>query len=95
LPFMIIWSPAFLGDYSNPLASVVELLTCILVFIGLQAGFVGYLLTRLNAAERVLMLAGPVLLMTYLYTRDIPWIIVGPGLLGVSFLSQIVKKRGL
>lgn len=93
LPFMIIWSPAFLGDYSNPLTSVVELLACILVFIGLQAGFVGYLLTKLNAGERVLMLAGPVLLMTYLYTRDISWIIVGSGLLAVGFVCQIIKKR--
>ncbi|UCG64997.1 MAG: TRAP transporter large permease subunit, partial [Deltaproteobacteria bacterium] len=93
LPFMIIWSPGFLGDYSNPVVSVIGLLVCILVFIGLQAGFVGYLLTNLNLAERILMLAGSALLMTYLYTRDISWIIVGPGLLAVGLLCQVVKKR--
>ena len=95
LPFMIIWSPAFLGDYSNPLASVVELLVCILVFVGLQAGFVGFLLTRLNAAERVLVLAGSVLLMAYLYTKNLWLVTGGAGLLALSFLIQIVKKRGL
>ena len=68
-------------------------LACILVFIGLQAGFVGHLLTKLNAAERVLVLAGPVLLMTYLYTRDISWVIIGSGLLAAGFVCQIIKKR--
>jgi TRAP transporter 4TM/12TM fusion protein len=95
LPFMIIWSPAFLGDFSNPLTSVVELLACILVFIGLQAGFVGFLLTRLNATERVIVLAGSVLLMAYLYTKNLWLVIGGAGLLALSFLIQIVKKRGL
>ena len=95
LPFMIIWSPAFLGDFSNPLTAVAELLACIFVFIGLQAGFVGFLLTRLNAAERVIVLAGSVLLMAYLYTKNLWLVAGGAGLLALSFLIQIVKKRKL
>jgi len=93
LPFMILWSPAFLGDYSNPVVYVIGLLVCILVFIGLQAGFVGYLLTKLNPAERILVLAGPVLLMLYLFTKNILWLTVGAGLLAVGLLCQVVKKR--
>lgn len=66
---------------------------CILVFIGLQAGFVGYLLTTLNPAERVLVLAGSCMLMPYLYTKDIVWLAAGTGLLAVGVFCQIVKKR--
>ena len=93
LPFMIIWSPGFLGDYSNPVVSVIGLLVCILVFIGLQAGFVGYLLTNLNPAERLLVLIGSCLLMLYIYTKNILWLTVGTGLLAVGLLCQVVKKR--
>ena len=54
----------------------------------------GYLLTTLNPAERrVLVLAGSVLLMPYLYTKDIVWLAAGTGLLAVGVLCQIVKKR--
>ena len=42
LPFMIIWSPAFLGDFSNPLVALAELAICVLIFLWLQAGFVGF-----------------------------------------------------
>jgi TRAP-type uncharacterized transport system fused permease subunit len=92
LPFMIIWSASFLGDYSNPLVFVVELFVCILVFIGLQAGFVGYFLTHCNPAERMFMFAGPLFFMTYLYTKNIVWLAAGAGLLAVGFLCQLVKK---
>ena len=93
LPFMIIWSAGFLGDYSNPLVFVIELFVCILVFIGLQAGFVGYLLTNLTMVERILVLAGSVFLMPYLYTKNVLWLAAGTGLLAVGVLCQIVKKR--
>ena len=93
LPFMIIWSAGFLGDYSNPVIFVIELFVCILVFIGLQASFVGYFLTALNPAERILMLAGSCMLMPHLYTKNIVWLAAGTGLLAVGLVCQIVKKK--
>jgi len=95
LPFMIIWSPGFLGDYTNPLFSVIGLLVCVLVFIGLQACFVGYLFTKMNPVERVLALAGSSLLMCYLYTRDFQWLALGTGLFAVGLFFQVRKKRAL
>ncbi|MBW1738156.1 MAG: TRAP transporter fused permease subunit [Deltaproteobacteria bacterium] len=95
LPFMIIWSPAFLGDYSNPVVSVTGLLVCTFVLVGLQAGFVGYLLTNLKRIERICLFVGSLLLMGYLYTSNILWLIVGAGLLASDFIFQVLKKRGL
>lgn len=93
LPFMILWCPVLMGDYSNPGVSIVDLLACILVLIGLQAGIVGYFLTKLNPMERLIVVAGSLILMTYVYANDILWLAIGAGLLGVMFLKQLARKR--
>ena len=95
LPFMIVWCPSFLGDFSNPVVSVLSLLACILVFIGLQAGLVGYLMTRLRVIERILMITGGLILMTYLYGKNVVWFVVGVGLLGACFFHESIRKRRL
>ncbi|MBA7517271.1 hypothetical protein ES705_09324 [subsurface metagenome] len=93
LPFMILWCPVMMGDYSNPMVSIVDLLTCILVLIGLQAGIVGYFLTKLNPMERLLVVAGSFSLMIYVYTNGILWLAIGTGLLVVMFFWQLARKR--
>ncbi|MCJ7593988.1 MAG: TRAP transporter large permease subunit, partial [Desulfobacterales bacterium] len=95
LPFMIVWCPSFLGDFSNPVVSVLSLLACILVFIGLQAGLVGYLITRLRVIERILLITGSLILMSYLYGKNVVWFVVGIGLLGACFFYESIRKRRL
>ena len=95
LPFMIIWCPAFLGDFSDPVTSIVGLIVCILVFIGLQAAFVGFFLSDLSLVERGLFFAGPLLLMYYIYTTRVPWLAAGAGLLVLGFVYQVMKKKKL
>jgi len=93
LPFMIIWSPAFLGDYSDPFISIAGLIVCIFVFIGLQAGFVGYLLARLNVFERIFIFTATLVLMAHINTKSILWLAVGMGMIAISFGIQIGKRR--
>jgi len=92
LPFMIIWSPAFLGNYSDPVASLVELVACVLVFMCLQAGFVGYSFSQLGATERLSSFSGAALLMYYIYTKNMLWFLIGLVLIAVSFVYQLMKK---
>lgn len=93
LPFMIIWSPAFLGDYSDPFISIMGLVVCILVFIALQAGFVGHMLARLHVLERVFVFITALVLMAYINTKSILWLAVGIGMFVISFGIQIGKRR--
>jgi len=93
LPFMIIWSPAFLGDYSDPVVSLFGLLACVLVFIALQAAFVGYLLCDLNPEERVAFFVTAGLLMSYIYTAKMSFLAAGVGLLLLGLANQVMKKR--
>ena len=93
LPFMIIWSPAFLGDYSDPFIFITGLIVCILVFIALQAGFVGYMLARLNIFERILAFTAALVLMTFINTKSIFFLTAGIGMFVISFGIQIGKRR--
>jgi TRAP transporter 4TM/12TM fusion protein len=95
LPFMIVWCPSFLGDFSNPVISFFDLLSCILVFVSLQAGIVGYLMTRLQPTERILMIAAALILMTYLYGKEVLWFVAGIGLFGACFFYESIRKRRL
>jgi TRAP-type uncharacterized transport system fused permease subunit len=63
------------------------------VFIGLQAGFVGYLLARLNVFERILMFIAALVLMAHINTKSMLWLVVGMGMIAVSFGIQIGKRR--
>jgi len=93
LPFMMIWSPAFLGDYSDPFISIMGLVVCILVFIALQAGFVGYMFARLDVFERIIAFTAALVLMAYINTKSVLLLAVGVGILVISFGIQIGKRR--
>jgi TRAP transporter 4TM/12TM fusion protein len=93
LPFMVIWIPAFLGDFSKPLVSFTQLFFCAVVFMELQAGFVGYLLTRMQWFERITAIIGPLCFMFYLYNKNILWIASAVVLMGATITWQIIKRR--
>jgi len=93
LPFMFIWSPVFLWDFSNPIVSIMELLICVLIIIILQAGLVGHFLTLLSLSERIIAFAGPVILMGYLYTKNSLYLSAGTLLIGLSLFWQIIKRK--
>lgn len=93
LPFMIIWSPAFSADYSDPFIVIMGLIICILVFIVLQAGFVGYMFARLNIFERILAFTAALVLMAYINTKSILLLAVGIAMFAISFGIQIGKRH--
>ena len=93
LPFMIIWVPAFLGDFSNPVLSIFQLFGCLIVFLGLQAGFVGYMLARMGWIERIMSIAGPLCFMSNLYNNNLLWLASAVILMGATVIWQIAKRR--
>lgn len=92
LPFMIVWSPIFMGDFSRPAVALAELAICALIFAALQAGFIGYFLVHLNVLERGLALFGALLLLAYLYNDTILCLSAGLGMILFMAGWQIAKK---
>jgi TRAP transporter 4TM/12TM fusion protein len=93
LPFMFVWSPVFLWDFSNPMVSIMELLICVFIILILQTAIVGYFLTFLNLGERIIAFAGPVILMIYLYSRNFLWLFVGTVLIALTLIWQGVNRK--
>jgi TRAP-type uncharacterized transport system fused permease subunit len=93
LPFMIVWVEAFTWDFSAPFFAFVRLLSCFIIFVGVQAALVGYFLRRIDFKERVILGMSPLCLMIYLATRSIVWFVVGVGILAILFLWERHQKK--
>ncbi len=93
LPFMIIFSPSLVLDFPEPLLAATSLIACPLIFLGLQASFVGYFTKRLNSVERTIILLSPIALMLHIYTANFVWFAVGLAILVVFILWQIRITR--
>ncbi len=93
LPFLIIFSPSLVLDLSEPLFAATSLIACPLIFLGLQASFVGYFTKRLNPIERTIILLSPIALMLHIYTVNFVWFAVGLAILVVFLLWQIRIMR--
>ena len=96
LPFMIIFVPGLTLNFSGPLFfTIIALIACPLVFIGLQSAIVGFSFKKLNLAERVFVILSPVALMVYIYSRNFVWFLAGIAILGVFIIWQMsIRRRG-
>jgi len=95
VPFMMVWVPAVLLDFSAPAISIiVGLIACIGLLFGLQVGFVGYFLTNLSIPERVISFASAIILILSLHFGvDYIWAFIGFGGLALLILLQIARNR--
>lgn len=88
VPFIIIFSPAFMFDFSEPFFAITSLIACPIIFFGLQSSTVGYFTKRLNLVERAIILLSPTALMLHIYTANFVWFVVGLAILAVFIFWQ-------
>jgi TRAP transporter 4TM/12TM fusion protein len=93
LPFAIVWVPAFVWDFSNPLFSVAGIVATILILVCLQASIVGYGLTKLNVLARLILAIVAFVLFAYLYTTGMAWLVTGIGILIIMFFWQLAQRK--
>jgi len=93
LPFMIIFVPALTFDFSKPVFAAASLVSCVLIFVGLQPAIVGFFLTRLNAKERLFTVLSPAALMFFIYKTQFIWFLIGIVILAVFVAWQIRAAR--
>jgi TRAP transporter 4TM/12TM fusion protein len=84
LPFIIIFCPAVLFNFSNILPSVFMLIALIAALIIMQAGITGNWFKNLNLAERAIALVTSVVFMSYIFTGNLFLFFIGL-LIGVVF----------
>ncbi len=96
LPFMIIFTPALLLDFSDPLLAATSLVACPIIFFGLQPSIVGYFLRRLNYLERIFLLLSPLSLLVFLYSQNFVWFALGIAIIALfaTWQVRIIKKGG-
>jgi len=96
IPFMAVFCPAVLLNFSDPLNSVTGLISCLVILLGLQAGFVGYYLKDLSLLERVLSIISAIALIIGLYystfANNYSWFGVGMGIFAVLTLWQFIRR---
>ena len=92
---MIVWVGAFTWDFSVPSSAFISLVSCFVIFIGIQASLVGYFVRRIDYKERLLLGMSPICLMIYLATRSIMWFVVGIGILIILFLWERRQRKVL
>jgi TRAP transporter 4TM/12TM fusion protein len=92
LPFIIVFSPAFMFDFSDPLFAITSLIACPIIFFALQSAVVGYMFKNLKILERVLLILSPAALMVFIYNASYLFLIAGVGILAGFIIWQIRMK---
>jgi len=88
VPFIFVYNPALLM-HGSPLTVVKTVIIATLGIYILSSGVGGYLLQKLNLLERVIVLAGGVMLIVPNYTINI----VGVSCAVLVFALQVLQKR--
>jgi len=96
IPFMIIWCPALLLDFSESVPqAVMKLVACFVSLFGLQIAIVGHYILDLKIIERVLFLFCTFLFMVSIYSGNS--LFFGVGIIMIVGLTfwQYIKKQSL
>ena len=96
LPFMLVWNPALMLDFSETTEQIIiKTVSCILCIIGLQAGMVGYYLINLTLLKRTMLLVSAGLFMLAVYFNSSVLFFAGIILMAVSTFWQYMEKGQL
>jgi TRAP transporter 4TM/12TM fusion protein len=96
LPFMFIWNPALMLNFSEPAGLIVmKSMAVLLTLLGLQAGIVGYFLTELDILKRAIAGVSAILLVLSIYSGNIALFAAGVASIAILILWQYVEKRRL
>jgi TRAP transporter 4TM/12TM fusion protein len=89
VPYIFVYSPALLLIDTNPLQIVQIVITALLGMTCISAAMEGWFLTRCNVLERLLFLAGGLLLIDPNQFTDI----IGIAIMACAAGIQVVKRR--
>lgn len=97
LPFMIVFVPALTFNFSRPVFAAASLLSCVIIFVGLQPAIVGFFLTRLDVKQRIFTASASAALMVFIYKAQFIWFFIGLATLGLFVAWQVraVKQQEL
>jgi TRAP-type uncharacterized transport system fused permease subunit len=94
LPFMFIWNPGLLLEFSEPVGTIImKMAACDLCLIGLQAGMVGFYILKLNWFRRLLVLLSAALFLMSIYHGNTWIFLAGIALAVFSTLWQLLIQR--
>ena len=93
LPFMIVWAPGFIGDFSQPFLQVLKLAVILLMLLPIQMFLVGYLIGNLGLVERSLAAISALSLFVFVYNNSLVLLVLGILALVVVVIWQWGKTR--
>jgi TRAP transporter 4TM/12TM fusion protein len=94
IPFMFVWNPSLLLDFSEPFVQIViGTLSCILALISVQAGFVGYFIRALDFIPRSVIWVCFTIFTLNVYFKNVFLIAIGSILFFGLMYLQIIKRR--
>lgn len=95
LPFLIVYTPALVLNFSNPLVSVLGMIGSFAMLVGLTVGFVGFYLTELNLFERIVAFGFSGILFVYFsfYQQNAVLFALGIATLAALTVWQWRRKR--
>ena len=89
IPYIFVFSPALFLMDTTAFEAITVIATSLIGMTALGSGFMGYLVTKMNILERLLGIAGGLLLVDPGGFTDM----LGLGLLAVLVVSQIMKTK--
>lgn len=95
LPFLIIFVPSLTFNFENPVVSILSLIACPLIFLGLQAAIVGFYVRVLSHRERFFVVMSPIAFLIYVYTKNSIWFVSGLTVLVIFTLLQVKSTSSM
>lgn len=93
LPFMLIWAPGFMGDFSEPLVQIIKLIIILVLLFSTQMVLMGYFLSKLSLLERVISGISAAAMIIHVYNSNPTLLILGLLALFIVLIWQL-RKRG-
>ena len=89
IPYVFVLSPQILGIDASMTSIVITTCTALIGMTGVSAGMIGYMADKTNLLERLLLLAGGLLLIDPRLATDA----VGIGILAFVLFLQLMRKK--
>lgn len=91
IPYMFLVNPTLLLQFPGAVCGALTIIALLLLLLALPAAMVGYLVTRLNPAERILFALAAAAALGYAVTLGYVWLVAGAGLFVILSLWQMTK----
>ncbi|MBN2063097.1 MAG: TRAP transporter fused permease subunit [Deltaproteobacteria bacterium] len=94
LPFIIIFCPVVLFNFSNFHTSAFQLIAIILALVVLQGGVTGYWIKDLNLFQRIFAVMTSGIFMSYIFSKNLYLFFIGL-LIGIAFTLWQRREKSL